>query len=191
MLYSLFKILQDYQVPGSRLMDYITFRSGLAFVLAMLIAIFIGRKIIQRLQLMQVGEIIRNLGIEGQMQKTGTPTMGGIIIIIAILVPCLLIGNLTNVYMILMLVSTVWLGLIGFLDDYKKISKHNKDGIKGKYKIIGQVGIALIVATTMFYNSDIVIVRNIEVLDSDTKRVEEVIYEDAQTHSPETTIPFV
>ncbi len=191
MLYSLFKILQDYQVPGSRLMDYITFRSGLAFVLAMLIAIFIGRKIIQRLQLMQVGEIIRNLGIEGQMKKTGTPTMGGIIIIIAILVPCLLIGNLTNVYMILMLVSTVWLGLIGFLDDYKKIKKHNKDGIKGKYKIIGQVGIALIVAATMFFNSDVVIVKNTEVIDSDTDRVEEVVYSDVLTHSPETTIPFV
>lgn len=191
MLYSLFKILQDYGVPGSRLMDYITFRSGVAFVLSMVIAIFIGRKIIQRLQLMQVGEIIRNLGIEGQMQKTGTPTMGGIIIIIAILVPCLLIGNLTNVYMILMIVSTIWLGLIGFLDDYKKISKHNKDGIKGKYKIIGQVGIALIVATTMFFNSNMVIVKNIEIMDNDTERVEKVIYEDEMTHSPETTIPFV
>ena len=189
MLYSLFKLLNDSGMPGARLMDYITFRSGIAFVLSMLIAIFIGRKIIQRLQMMQIGEIIRNLGLEGQMKKTGTPTMGGVIIIISILIPCLLIGNLTNVYMLLMIVSTMWLGLIGFLDDYKKITKHNKDGIKGKYKIIGQVGIALIVASTMYFSSDIVMVRNTDVIShGDT---EEVIYESSETKSPETTIPFV
>ncbi len=189
MLYSLFKLLNNSGIPGVRLMDYITVRSGLAFVLAMLIAIFIGRKIIYRLQKMQIGEIVRNLGLEGQMKKTGTPTMGGVIIIIAILIPCLLVGNLTNVYMLLMIVSTMWLGLIGFLDDYKKITKHNKDGIKGKYKIFGQVGIALIVATTMYFSPNIVMVRNIDVVNHDN--TEEVIYESNETKSPETTIPFV
>ena len=135
MLYYIFQALQDAGVPGSRLMGYITVRSGLAFVLAMLIAIFFGKVIIRRLQLMQIGEIIRNLGIEGQMQKKGTPTMGGLIILLAIVAPCLLVANLSNVYMLLLLFTTVWLGLIGFLDDYKKLKKRNKDGIKGKYKI--------------------------------------------------------
>ncbi len=191
MLYLLFKYLQDYDFPGARLMSYITFRSGAAFVLAMIIAIFIGRKIIQRLQLMQVGEIIRDLGLEGQMKKTGTPTMGGIIIIFAIVIPCLIVGNLTNVYMILMLVSTLWLGLLGFLDDYKKIHDHNKDGIKGKYKIIGQVSIAIIVAATMYYNADMVIVPNSEVVNIETMELEDVTYSDEQIKSPQTTIPFV
>ena len=192
MLYYLFQLLEQSGMPGARLMSYITVRSGLAFVLAMLIAIFIGRKIIHRLQLMQVGEIVRNLGLEGQMKKTGTPTMGGVIIIIAILVPCLLVSNLSNVYMLLMLISTLWLGAIGFLDDYKKIQKHNKDGIKGKYKIIGQVGIAMIVAGTMYYNSDMVIVPNHEVIDAHTQRVEDVVYQASDvTKSPQTTIPFV
>ena len=129
-------------------MSYITFRSGAAFVLALLIAIFIGRRIIDRLRRMQIGEEVRNLGVEGEKKKRGTPTMGGIIIIISIMVPCLLVGNLGNVYMLLMLVATLWLGTIGFLDDYKKIREHNKEGIKGKYKIIGQVGIGVLVAAT-------------------------------------------
>jgi len=192
MLYYLFQLLEQSGMPGARLMSYITVRSGLAFVLAMLIAIFIGRKIIHRLQLMQVGEIVRNLGLEGQMKKTGTPTMGGVIIIIAILIPCILVSNLSNIYMLLMLISTVWLGAIGFLDDYKKIQKHNKDGIKGKYKIFGQVGIAMIVAGTMYCNSDMVIVPNHEVVDAHTHRVENVVYKAADvTKSPQTTIPFV
>lgn len=192
MLYYLFQTLQEAGMPGARLMSYITVRSGLAFVLAMLIAIFFGRVIIRRLQLMQIGEIIRNLGIEGQMQKKGTPTMGGLIILLAIVVPCLLVANLGNVYMLLLLFTTVWLGFIGFLDDYKKLKKHNKDGIKGKYKIIGQVGIALIVATTMYSSSGMGIVENREIIDETTNRVEEVIYEqDVVTHSPQTTIPFV
>ena len=153
-------------------MDYLTFRSGAAFVLAMLMAIFAGRAIIRRLQLMQVGEIIRDLDLEGQEKKKGTPTMGGIIIILSILVPCLLVGNLTNAYMLLMLVSTLWLGAIGFLDDYKKFKKRNKDGIRGKYKIIGQVGLALIVAGTMYLNPHMVIVENREVISTETQRVE-------------------
>ena len=137
MLYHIFDMLQDSGFPGARLMNYITFRSGAAFVLALLVAIFAGRYIIDRLQKMQIGEIVRDLDLEGQLKKKGTPTMGGLIILAAILLPCLLMGNLGNIYMLLMLLATVWLGLIGFLDDYLKLKKHNKDGMKGKYKIIG------------------------------------------------------
>ena len=132
MLYALFDYFQDIDFPGIRLMSYITFRTGLSFSLALLIALIFGRKIIDKLQLMQVGEIIRDLGLEGQMQKKGTPTMGGVIIIIGILIPCLLIGDLSNIYMILMLIATIWMGSIGFLDDYRKLKYRNKEGLKGK-----------------------------------------------------------
>jgi phospho-N-acetylmuramoyl-pentapeptide-transferase len=191
MLYYLFSLLQDIDFPGSRLMSYITFRSGAAFVLALLIAIFIGRRIIDRLQKMQIGETIRSLDLEGQLKKTGTPTMGGIIIILSIILPCLLVANLSNSYMILMLVSTLWLGTIGFLDDYMKIKYHNKEGMKGKYKIFGQVGIALIVAGTMYCNSNMVIVENSEIVNTETQLVEDVEYSKTATKSPQTTIPFV
>jgi len=191
MLYYLFDYIQQFDVPGARLMTYLTFRSGVAFVLAMLLAIFVGKRIIERLQLMQVGEIVRQLDLEGQTKKTGTPTMGGVIIILAIIVPCLLMGDLTNSYMLLMLVATLWLGSLGFLDDYKKLQKHNKDGIKGKYKIVGQLGIAVILAGTMYLNPDMVTVQNMEVVSEDTGRVEEVVYESEVTKSPETTLPFV
>lgn len=191
MFYYLFQIFQDSGLPGARLMNYITFRSGIALVLSLLLAVFVGRRIINVLQKMQIGEIVRNLDLEGQTKKTGTPTMGGVIIILSIVLPCLLIGNLSNIYMILMLVATVWLGTIGFLDDYRKIRYHNKDGLKGKYKIIGQVGIALIVAVTMFLNPNMVIVENSEVINTDTNEVEQVIYGSDTTKSPQTTIPFV
>lgn len=191
MLYSLFDYLREYQLPGWRLMEYITFRSGAAFVLAMLLAIFAGRSIIHRLQRMQIGEIVRNLDLEGQEKKKGTPTMGGIIIILAIMVPCLLLGKLDNVYMILMLVSTLWLGAIGFLDDYRKFKYRNKDGLKGKYKIVGQLGIALIVAGTMYASPDMTIVENQEIVSSSTNRVEEVVYSSKPTKEPQTTLPFI
>lgn len=191
MFYYLFQLFQDSGLPGARLMSYITFRSGLAFVLALILAIFVGRRIINSLQKMQIGEIVRNLDLEGQTKKTGTPTMGGVIIILAIILPCLLVGNLSNIYMILMLVATLWLGTIGFLDDYRKIKYRNKDGLKGKYKIVGQVGIALIVAITMFLNPNMVIVENNEVLNVDTNEVEQVIYGTDTVKSPQTTIPFV
>lgn len=191
MLYHIFDMLQDSGFPGARLMNYITFRSGAAFVLALLVAIFAGRYIIDRLQKMQIGEIVRDLDLEGQLKKKGTPTMGGLIILAAILLPCLLMGNLGNIYMLLMLLATVWLGLIGFLDDYLKLKKHNKDGMKGKYKIIGQVGIGLIVGVTMYLNPSMVIVENREVISEETNRVEEVIYDTRQVKSPQTTIPFV
>ena len=123
--------LDGLQFPGHNLMGYITFRAGISFALALLIVLMLGHKVIERLQRMQVGEVVRNLGLEGQMKKTGTPTMGGIIIILAILIPCILFGNLSNIYMILMLVTTIWMGVIGFLDDYRKLKYHNKDGLKG------------------------------------------------------------
>ena len=191
MFYYLFNLMSEHGVPGSRLMDYVTFRSGCAFVLAMLIAIFFGRKIINRLQRMQVGEVVRNLGLEGQMKKTGTPTMGGVIIILAIVVPCLLVSNLSNPYMLLMLFATLWLGTIGFLDDYKKLAKHNKEGMKGKYKIIGQVGIGVVVAATMYFNPDMCTVANREVVNAESGQVEQVVYEAEPEHAPVTTIPFV
>lgn len=191
MLYYLFDFLKEIDFPGAHLMDYITFRSGAALVLSIFIAIFIGRRIIDRLQKMQVGEIVRNLGLEGQMNKTGTPTMGGIIIIIAILIPCLLLGNLTNIYMILMIVSTIWLGTIGFLDDYKKIAKKNKEGLKGKFKIVGQVGLGLIVGLTMYLSPDIVIRENHEIQNEVSHRVVDVTYNQENIKSTQTTIPFV
>lgn len=193
MLYHLFEKLQEVDVPGARLMDYITVRSVIALVLSLFIATVIGRKIINRLQIMQVGEIVRNLGLEGQMKKTGTPTMGGIIIIISILIPCLLVGDLSNVYMLLLIVSTLWLGVLGFLDDYMKIRKHNKDGLKGKFKIIGQVGLGLIVGLTMWFSPDIKIRENHEVTvtSPDNSEVIEIIYEEQDIKSNQTTIPFV
>ncbi len=190
MFYSIFQSLQDSGVPGARLMDYITFRTGISFALALIIALMAGRKIIDRLQKQQVGEIVRDLGLEGQMQKKGTPTMGGIIIILSILVPCLLLGNLDNVYMILMLVATLWMGAIGFLDDYRKLKYHNKEGLKGKYKITGQVGLGRIVGITMWLSPGIVMVENQEVVRENTAQTE-VVHKSADIKSPQTTIPFV
>lgn len=190
MIYYLFQWLDDFGVPGARLMDYITFRSGCALVLSLFIAVIFGRKIIDRLQMMQVGEIIRDLGLEGQMKKTGTPTMGGVIIIIAILVPCLLVGNIGNVYMALMLIATLWLGVLGGLDDYIKVHRHDKDGLKGKFKIVGQIGLGLMVGLTMVFSPDIVMRENVEMRNVENSEVViEYVQEDVKT--PQTTIPFV
>ncbi len=192
MFYQLFTNIQESAVPGARLMSYITFRSGAAFVLALLLAVFVGKYIINRLKRMQISEVEETrFNTSDQGKKKPTPTMGGIIIILSILLPCLLIGNLDNVYMQLMLLSTLWLGIIGFIDDFKKLKKHNKDGLKGKYKLIGQFGLATIVAVTMYLNPNMVIVENTEVINEDTQRVEEVIYKDEVVKSPQTTIPFV
>lgn len=196
MLYTLFEYLQAGNIPGSRLMGYITVRSVVALLLSLFIATVIGRRIIDRLQLMQVGEMVRNLGLEGQMKKTGTPTMGGIIIIIAIVVPCLLIGDLTNIYMILLLISTVWLGTIGFLDDYLKIKRHNKDGMKGKFKIIGQVGLGLLVGLTMCFSPDItqrqVTTSSVPVIETTGEIVTATFEQESRNvKSTQTTIPFV
>ena len=180
----------EFDIPGARLMSYITFRSGVALMLSLFIATVIGRKIIDRLQLMQVGEIVRNLGLEGQMSKKGTPTMGGVIIIIAILIPCLLVGVLHNIYMILMIVATLWLGTLGFADDYIKVAHHDKDGLKGKFKIVGQVGLGLIVGLTMYLGPAIVMHENVEVENRANHEVT-VLHKSEPVKAPQTTIPFV
>ena len=158
MFYHLFDYLTShFDLPGSGLMRYLSFRSVAAVVTALLVVIFCGKSIIRALQRHQIGEEIRDLGLEGQLSKKGTPTMGGVIILLAILVPMLLVGRLDNIYVILMLISTLWLGLLGFLDDYIKTFRHNKDGLKGKFKIVGQVGLGVIVGTVMCFSQEVVI----------------------------------
>ena len=158
MLYWLFRYLnENTDLPGMRVGEYISFRSAAAIILSLLIAIFAGKHIIRMLRRKQIGEDIRDLGLEGQLQKKGTPTMGGIIIILSLVIPVFLFGNLGNVYVQLMLISTIWLGFLGGLDDYIKVFRHNKEGLKGKFKIVGQVGLGIIVGTTMWLSDDIVI----------------------------------
>lgn len=190
MLYHLTKLLTEYDLPGARLMDYISFRSGMALILSLFISMVIGKRIIEQLQKMQVGEIIRDLGLEGQLSKKGTPTMGGIIIIISILVPCLLLGKLDNVYMLLMIISTIWLGSLGFADDYIKVAHHDKDGLKGKFKVIGQVGLGIIVGLTMYLSPDIVMRENVETVNQVNNETV-VEYKAENIKSTQTTIPFV
>lgn len=204
MLYWLFKYLSaNFDFPGLRLMDYVSFRAGISLAVALLIALVFGQHIIHRLQRMQIGEVVRELGLEGQMSKKGTPTMGGLIIILSILVPCVLFGNLNNIYMILMLVATVWMGCIGFLDDYRKLKFHNKEGLKGKYKITGQVGLGLIVGITMWLSPSIQM-RQVVTLPDTTAEVSEIVTAEGVTvddgnivklgpleKTPQTTIPFV
>ncbi|WDF56546.1 phospho-N-acetylmuramoyl-pentapeptide-transferase [Mucilaginibacter sp. KACC 22063] len=158
MLYYLFSYLdRNYNIPGAGVFQYITFRMALAVITSLIITTVWGRRLIDYIRYQQVGETIRNLGLEGQMQKQGTPTMGGIIILLGILIPTLLFAKLDNIYVILMLITTVWLGAIGFLDDYIKVFKKNKEGLAGRFKITGQVGLALIVGYTMYFNSNIII----------------------------------
>ena len=202
MLYHLFKYLDEaYNLPGSGMFQYLSFRAAAAIILSLLIVIIFGRRIIDFLRRKQIGEDIRDLGLQGQLQKKGTPTMGGVIILIAILVPMLLVGNLGNVYVRLMLVSTVWLGLIGGLDDYIKVFRHRKEGLKGRFKIVGQVGLGIIVGTTMCVSSDIVVREKVT-------QPEQTVYTDADgtvvgsvqrnvvlssesLKTTQTTIPFV
>lgn len=158
MFYSIFKYLDEAtDLPGMGMFQYISFRSAAAIIVSLLIAIVFGKRIIRMLQRRQIGETVRDLGLEGQLQKKGTPTMGGIIIILAVVVPVLLFGKLSNVYIQLMLVSTVWLGLIGGLDDYIKVFRHNKEGLNGRFKIVGQVGLGIIVGSVMWLSDDIVV----------------------------------
>src|ERR1700712_6045360 len=158
MLYYLFTYLyKNYSIPGTGVFQYITFRMAIAVITSLIVTTVYGRRLIRILREKQVGETVRNLGLEGQMQKQGTPTMGGIIILLGILIPTLLFAKLENIYVILMLVSTVWLGAIGFLDDYIKVFKKNKEGLAGRFKIVGQVGLALFIGLTMYSNKDIII----------------------------------
>ena len=202
MLYHLFRYLDEaYALPGSGMFQYISFRAAAAIILSLLIVIIFGRSIIDFLRRKQIGEEIRDLGLQGQLQKKGTPTMGGVIILVAILVPMLLFGKLDNVYIQLLLVSTVWLGLIGGLDDYIKVFRHRKEGLKGRFKIVGQVGLGVIVGTTMWLSPDIVVREKV------TQPVQTVylnengtVLETVQRHvvvsseslkTTQTTIPFV
>src|ERR1700753_1980346 len=158
MFYYLFSWLnKNYSIPGGGVFQYITFRMAMAVITSLIVTTVFGRRLIDYLRFKQVGETVRNLGLEGQMQKAGTPTMGGIIIILGILIPTLLFAKLGNIYVIMMLITTVWLGTIGFIDDYIKVFKKNKEGLAGRFKIIGQVGLALIIGFTMYGNPDIVI----------------------------------
>lgn len=167
MLYLLFEYLhKHYDFPGLRLFQYLTFRASLSIVLSLIITTVYGRRLIDYLRFKQVGETVRNLGLEGQMQKQGTPTMGGVIILLGIMVPTLLFANLTNIYVVLMIVTTVWMGTVGFLDDYIKVFKKNKEGLAGKFKIVGQVGLATIVGCTMYFHPNILVRQTV----SDTAR---------------------
>lgn len=160
MLYYLFDYLEkSYQFPGASLFGFITFRAAFAFILSLFIGTVYGKKIIRFLQRKQVGENVRDLGLEGQSEKAGTPTMGGIIIILATIIPVLLFAKLENVYVILLLVTTLWMGTIGFIDDYIKKFKNNKGGLAGRYKVVGQVGLGIIVGATMFFHPDITVKR--------------------------------
>lgn len=166
MIYHLFQLLKDYDIPGQGLMSYLSFRAMLASVTAMLISFFAGRRIIRWLQKKQIGETIRDLGLEGQMQKKGTPTMGGVIIILAITVPVLLFCDLTNIYTQLLLLTTLWCGGIGFADDYIKVFKHNKEGMSERGKLILQILLGLIVGLTVCFNNDIVVREKVNVAEA-------------------------
>ncbi len=187
MFYYLFNYLYQLGLPGAGVFKYVSFRGAMAFIFALLVATVIGKRIIRIMQKKQIGETIRDLDLAGQMAKKGTPTMGGIIIIIAIVVPVLLFAKLDNIYIILMLVTTLWLGAMGFWDDYIKVFKKDKEGMKGKYKIIGQVGIGAIVAFTLCTSDDVVIRENTTTVHHNTEVVEYAPME----KSTKTTIPFV
>ncbi|MFC5269602.1 phospho-N-acetylmuramoyl-pentapeptide-transferase [Adhaeribacter terreus] len=190
MLYYLFDYLDKaYNIPGVGVFQYISFRAGAATLVSLLIAMIFGGKLIEVLRKMQVGESIRDLGLQGQMEKKGTPTMGGFIILAAILIPTLLFAKLHNTYIILMLVSTIWLGVIGFLDDYIKVFKKNKEGLAGRFKIIGQVGLGLIVGCTLFFSEDVTVRQYITAKGAAAAdAVSSVSYHDVRKMV--TTIPF-
>jgi len=192
MLYYLFEYLEsEFQLPGASLFQYISFRAAIAFILALLISTIYGKRIINFLRYQQVGETIRDLGLEGQNLKAGTPTMGGVIIIVSTLIPVLLLNDLRNIYIIILLITTLWMGFIGFLDDYIKVFRKNKEGLKGKFKIVGQVTLGLIVGYMLYFHKDVTIKEQIPVKD----RIEQVdgkVRVFGEEHkSTKTTIPFL
>lgn len=162
MLYYLFEYLDKLNIPGAGVFSYISFRSAAAVITSLIISLIIGKRIILFLQKKQVGEVVRDLGLEGQYQKKGTPSMGGIIILSSIIIPTLLFAKLNNIYVLLMLLTTVWLGFIGFIDDYIKIFRKNKEGLAGRFKILGQVSLGLIVGLTLFLSEDVVVIENVK-----------------------------
>lgn len=200
MLYFLYELLAEYDLPGVGMFQYISFRSGAAIILSLLITTTFGKKIIRFLQKKQIGEEIRDLGLEGQMQKKGTPTMGGIIILSAILIPTLLFAKLDNIYILLMLTTTAFLGLIGFIDDYIKVFLKNKKGLAGKFKILGQVSLGIVVAATLFFSDEVLVRENIK--DANGNDLQEITIDSETgeqslqfvTHdvkSTKTTLPFI
>jgi phospho-N-acetylmuramoyl-pentapeptide-transferase len=204
MLYYLFTYLdKQFDFPGAGVFQYISFRAAMAIITSLLISMVFGKRIIRMLHKKQVGETIRDLGLEGQMQKQGTPTMGGLILLASILVPTLLFAKIHNVYIILMIVSTIWLGAIGFLDDYIKVFKKDKKGLAGKFKVLGQIGIGLIVGATLYFHPDVVVrdriassvqapfgVEQAQVI-ADRDARSQAVYSEEETKSMKTTIPFV
>lgn len=199
MLYYLFEYLHKMGLPGAGVFRYISFRSAMAVIFSLLIAMVIGKRIINYLRRKQIGESIRDLGLEGQMQKKGTPTMGGIIILASIVIPTLLFADILNVYVILMLITTLWLGFVGFADDYIKVFKKNKEGLAGRLKILGQVALGLIVGLTLFLSKDVVIREKVELrpdkIATVTGNIENTntgkVYITREVKSTKTTIPFL
>jgi phospho-N-acetylmuramoyl-pentapeptide-transferase len=201
MLYYLFEYLHKLHIPGAGVFTYISFRSAAAIITSLFISLMIGKKVILLLQKKQIGEMVRDLGLEGQYQKKGTPSMGGIIILASIVVPTLLFAKLDNIYVLLMLLTTVWLGLIGFIDDYIKIFKKHKDGLAGRFKIIGQVGLGIVVGLVLFFSKDVVIAEKVTNVNLTTRQRIELTEQPApktvtsgntmETKSTKTTIPFV
>ena len=194
MLYYIFKYLEEsHQFPGASLFGFITFRAAVAIILSLLISTIFGKRIIRFLQNQQVGETIRDLGLEGQKEKAGTPTMGGLIIILATLIPVLLLAKLDNIYIVLLLITTLWMGAIGFLDDYIKKFKNDKEGLKGRFKVLGQVGLGIIVGTTLFFHNDVTIKEkiptNLQVKSVSGQQSAVQFYPEVK--STKTTIPFV
>lgn len=188
MLYYLFDYLEQLNVPGAGMFQYISFRAGIAIILALWITTVVGKRIIKVLQKQQIGETIRDLGLEGQMSKKGTPTMGGLIIIAGILLPILLLGRLDNIYVILMLITTVWLGTMGFIDDYIKVIKKDKDGLAGRFKIVGQVGLGIIIGVTMWQCDDVVVRKNIPIYEQQTNAI--IGQQTLDVKATTTTVPF-
>ena len=193
MLYYLFEYLEnEYQMPGASLFGFLTFRAALAIILSLLFSTIFGKRIIKFLQKKQVGETIRDLGLTGQKEKAGTPTMGGLIIILATILPVILVGKLDNIYILLLLVTTLWMGSIGFIDDYIKKFRNDKEGLKGKFKIIGQVGLGIIVGLTFFFHSEVTIKEKLPfemqttLVASKSSKLQ--LY--SETKSTKTTIPF-
>ena len=197
MLYYLFDYLeQQFQFPGASLFGFITFRAAMAIILSLLISTIFGKRIIRFLQKQQVGETIRDLGLEGQVEKAGTPTMGGIIIILATLIPVLLLAKLENIYIILLIVTTLWMGTIGFIDDYIKKFKNDKDGLKGKFKVLGQIGLGIIVGATLFFHQDVTLKEKLPIAQQNELRIENPDVQasklfKAEEKSTKTTIPFL
>lgn len=188
MLYYLSQLLQEWGFSTARLLSYVSVRVGLTLILALLITTVLGHKIIRRLQRLQIGETIRDLGLEGQLSKKGTPTMGGIIIIVAILIPTLLFARLGNIYIILMILTTLIMGCLGFLDDYIKVFKKNKEGLNGRYKLIGQIALGLIVGLTLYMHPAVVIKQNVSSYDEYGNKT--VMFEKLDKKCAQTTIPL-